>query len=321
MRAATQTSSVATVSNQAESREPPPGWSFAALAVTLLSITGPVAKHIKLDGLALGFHRFFWLAIALSLVMAVRRQRVTLKSLKWSWLPGVLFAVNIAMFFSAVKLTTIANATVIGAIQPALAMVLVSRVFGERVHRTDYLFTAGAIGGVLFVVYGSSVRPEWDIRGDLLSFGSIVAWTAYLFATKRARQHLGAIELQTTLTAVAAVVMLPVALASGQDLAVPRSSIWFLALLAFVGGAGHTLVNFAHAHTKLLLMSLMFLAVPVLSTAWAALFLGESLNAWQISGMGIVLAALGMLVVTNERRDRLDNADKQPGVLDPTRPS
>jgi drug/metabolite transporter (DMT)-like permease len=275
-----------------------------------------VAKHIELEGLALGFHRFVWLALGLGLIMAVRGQRLSLIGFRLSWLPGLLFAANIAMFFTAIKLTTVANATVIGAIQPAMSMVLVGRIFGERVHRSDIWLTGCSIAGVVLVVYGSSSKPEWDFRGDLLSIGSILAWTWYLFVTKRARQEIGAIELQTTLTIVAAVVMLPIALLSGQSMSVPGSSIWFLALLAIVGGIGHTLVNFAHGHTKLLLVSLMFLGIPVLATSWAAIFLGESVNRRQVTGMAIVLAGLGVLIITNERRDR---AGKRELALDSPR--
>ncbi|MDG1489078.1 MAG: DMT family transporter, partial [Actinomycetota bacterium] len=102
---------------------------------------------------------------------------------------------------------------------------------------------------------------------------------------------------------VAAAVALPIALASGQDMGVSGSDWKFLALLALVGGAGHTLVNFAHSNTKLVLVSLMFLAVPILSTAWAALFLGESLNVWQMAGMAIVLISLGTIIYTMEHRE------------------
>ena len=281
-----------------------PGWSVATFAVCLLSITGPVAKHLSLDGLALSFHRFFWLALALSLVMAIRGKRITLTALRWSWFPGLLFAINIAMFFTAVKLTTIANATILGALQPAMSLVLVGPILGERVYRSDRWLALLAMAGVVTVVYGSSTRPEWDFRGDLLSVGAILAWTVYLFATKNARKHLDAIELQTTLTLVAAATALPIALASGQDMGVSGSDWKFLALLALVGGAGHTLVNFAHSNTKLILVSLMFLAVPILSTAWAALFLGESLNIWQIAGMAIVLISLGTIIYTMEHRER-----------------
>jgi len=223
-------------------------------------------------------------------------------------MPGVLFATNIAMFFTAIKLTTVANATMIGAIQPALALVLVGPILGERVYRADIWLTVSAITGVVLVVYGSSTRPEWDVRGDLLSLAAILAWTGYLFATKRAREQIGTIELQASLTTVAAVVVLPVALLSGQDFAVPRTSIWFLAVLAFVGGVGHTLVNYAHAHTKLVMVSLMFLAVPVLSTAWAALFLDEPVNGWQVTGMATVIGSLGVLIYVMEHRNEREVA-------------
>jgi drug/metabolite transporter (DMT)-like permease len=73
-----------------------------------------------------------------------------------------------------------------------------------------------------------------------------------------------------------------------------------------VPGAGHTLVNWAHGHTPLVLVSMLFLLNPVVATGLAALFLGESVNGFQIAGMLLVLGSLGVLMVRLHRsRERI----------------
>lgn len=275
---------------------------MAILAITVLSATPPLTKYIHVEGLALAAHRFVWLAIGLTLILYLRGGRLSRRALQLSWPAGLLFAANIALFYTAVKLTTVANATVIGAIQPVMSLFVVGPMFGERVYRSDAAITTVAIAGVVTVVYGSSITPVWSLKGDLLAFLAILFWTAYLVVTKRARTELSALELQTVLTIVASVVVLPLALASGQSFAAPRADWVWLGVLVIIPGAGHTLVNWAHAHTPLLLVSLLFLLNPVVATTLAAAFLDEPVNGYQMAGMAAVLASLSVLVVRIQRR-------------------
>ena len=271
-------------------------------AVTVLSGTPPLSKYIHVQGLALAAHRFFWLALVLGLVLGLRGGRITSGALRHGWRSGVLFAANIALFYSAVKMTTVANATIIGAVQPVLSLLVVGPLFGERVHRSDAAVTAVAIGGVVVVVYGSSITPVWSPRGDALALAAMLCWTGYLVVSRRARNELSALELQTVLTLVAGVLVAPVALASGQSFAVPRGDIAWLVVLVLVPGVGHTLVNWCHAHTPMVLLSLLFLLNPVVATALAALFLDEPVNGYQIAGMVVVVASLAVVVVRLQRR-------------------
>ncbi len=279
----------------------PFGPVVAVMSIAVLSSMPPVSKHIDVPGLALAAHRFVWLGVLLTIVLYARGGRVTLRGLQLGWLPGLLFAGNIALFYTAVKLTTVANATVLGAIQPVLSLLIVGPMFGEKVRKGEVAITGFAVAGVIVVVYGSSITPVWSPRGDLLALLATLLWTAYLVAAKRARVELSALELQTVLTVVASMVVLPLALVSGQSFAVPRTDWIWLMFLVVVPGAGHTLINWAHGHTPLVLVSMLFLLNPVIATGLAALFLGESVNGFQVAGMVLVIGALSVLMFRVQR--------------------
>jgi O-acetylserine/cysteine efflux transporter len=87
---------------------------------------------------------------------------------------------------------------------------------------------------------------------------------------------------------------------SGTDLSWPTWQSWiYLAIMAVVAGiGGHFLMSYALPHLPLWLSSTMTLSIPVISTAAAALWLGESLAVVQAVGMAIVLVALGFAVLT-----------------------
>jgi drug/metabolite transporter (DMT)-like permease len=76
---------------------------------------------------------------------------------------------------------------------------------------------------------------------------------------------------------------------------------WIAALAVGSGGVGHLLINWAHDHVDLSVMSVMTLAVPVVAVVSAAVFLDEPILGNQVFGMAIVLVSLGVVVVRTSR--------------------
>ena len=252
----------------------------------------------RVDGLTLAFHRLWVGAAGMLVVFVARGGRLRVRVL-WTALPaGVAFAADIGLFFTAVKHTTVANATVISAIQPALVLFVAGPLFGERVRPADVAWTALALVGVAVVVFGSTTSPSWSPVGDLLSVACLFAWTAYFVFGKRARASLDAVELVTAMSLVAFGAIAIVAVGSGHDLAVPDGGTWvvILALGLGTGGIGHLLINWAHGHAPLVLTSLLTLLIPVVAMAGAAVFLGEAVVPAQVIGAVMVLGALGVVV-------------------------
>ena len=254
------------------------------------------ANHV--DGLTLAFHRLWVGALAMFVVYTLRGGRLSLRLL-WAALPtGVAFAGDIGLFFTAVKHTTVANATMISALQPALVLCVAGPLFGERVRKSDVGWTVVALFGVAVVVFGSSTTPAWSPFGDIMAVACLFAWTAYFIFGKRAREHLDAVEFVTAMSIVAFATIAVVALGTRHDLTVPDTGTWvvILALGLGTGGIGHFLINWAHGHAPLVLTSLLTLLIPVVAMAGAAIFLNEEVVAAQIVGAVIVLGALAVVV-------------------------
>ncbi len=260
------------------------------------SVLAKSANHV--DGLTLAFHRLWVGAAAMFVVFTLRGGRLRLR-LMWAAVPtGIAFAGDIGLFFTAVKHTTVANATMISALQPALVLFVARPLFGEKVRAADVGWTLVALVGVAVVVFGSSTTPAWSPFGDLLAVACLFAWTAYFIFGKRAREHLDALEFVTAMSIVAFAAIAVVAVGTRHDLTVPDAGTWavILALGLGTGGIGHFLINWAHGHAPLVLTSLLTLLIPVVAMAGAAIFLGEEVVAAQIVGAVIVLGALAIVV-------------------------
>jgi drug/metabolite transporter (DMT)-like permease len=268
-------------------------WGSSSVLIKLTSTTGFVTSFYRL-----------WFAIPLLWLIAMSvpgmRPRISGPWCKACLLGGSLFAIHQIFFFNSLKMTSVANVTIIGAVQPALVLLLAGRLFGERVTSRGLLWATVAFVGTALVMVGSAGMPNWSPLGDALAVANLLAFTAYFLASKRVRATIAAFEYVVGMTTVAGVVLLLFCLASGQNLRAPVGRDWliFVFLAAVPGTLGHFLTNWAHEHTPAFVMSIMFLAVPVLASAAAAFFLGELLRPAHLFGGTIVLVSIGIVVRT-----------------------
>jgi drug/metabolite transporter (DMT)-like permease len=262
------------------------GWSFA----------NTIAKIIHAPALTFVFWRL-WLGVgAMLLVLLVMRRRLSWPIVRAAWPGGVLFGLNLVFFFSAIKQTKVVDVLVIGALQPALTLLVAGRLFGERIRPVEAVCIGVSVAGVVLLVVGSSGTPAWSLRGDLLAVASLLVWTTYFLLSKRVRERVATVEYMTTVTLVAAVMVTPYALASGQRITSLRATDW-LWLALFVVGAqgGHLMLAWAHPQVDVTLSSLLILGEPPFSAVAALVVLGESLTVLEIVGGLVAIAAVGVV--------------------------
>jgi drug/metabolite transporter (DMT)-like permease len=213
---------------------------------------------------------------------------------------GLSLGADVAFFFSAIKLTSVANATVIGALQPIVVSVVAARFFGERIVRRDALLGLVAIAGVATVVLSGSSEAGGDISGDLLSLGALFSWSAYFVFAKKAKERVSSQEYTIGAALWTGLFNIPLALAFGQDLSWPSSTSWlWLVILAFGAGLlGHSMMNWSIQQIPLWISSTFTLLIPVVSATAAWIWLGEPLTGLQIASMVVVLGALAGIVTS-----------------------
>jgi drug/metabolite transporter (DMT)-like permease len=261
-------------------------------------------REVDLPGVQVAFWRILLASIVYWLIVVAAGRKLTLAQVRASAPAGIAISVEIALFFVAIKATTVANATIIAALMPIIILFFGIRRFGEHISGGVVGLTAAAFAGVGLVVFGSTAQPVWSPRGDLLALAATVLFAAYYVLAKRARQTVPAIEFQTAVWLVGAVVLFPLAVFDAGGLILPTVDNWAgIVLLLLIPGTGHFLMNWAHARVPLTVTSLLTLGLPVLSTIGAALVLDEPILGWQIPGIAIVMAAL-IAVVRQEAKMR-----------------
>ncbi len=293
----TATSTSATTVDD-DPRDLPLGLGGAALAVTAWSTGTILAKWLDMDSLAIGAYRFGTFFLLLLLWMRIRRVPITLHLFKASAWGGLALGLDIVFFFSAVKQTSIVNATVIGSLQPILVGVIAWRFFGEKIRRADALWALVALAGAFVVVTSGTNDEVTSWQGDLLALAAMFAWSGYFIASRRAKGVISPQEFTAGTSFWTAMICLPVGLAIGQNMSFPSAENWFwlFVMIATSGVIGHTLMNWSLQRIPLWVGSTFTLFIPVGSALLAWLFLDETVSLPQAVAMAAVIGALGMIV-------------------------
>ncbi len=283
----------------------PRGPAAAALAMVGWAASGVIAKGItELGALSVVFWRMWIYAAIVLLFLKARGTPLRLSSLRVSAWGGVALGADVMLFFVSIRLTTVANATVIGSCQPIFMLLIAGRLFGERPRWADWALASVALSGVAIVMFGSSGLPAWSPGGDLLSIVTLVAWTSYFVFSKLSSHRIGSSQYTGATALISALVATPFAVFSGQvfDMPSPSAWLWLVILSIGPGFTSHMLMNWALGHIPAWFGSTLTLAIPVTSTLLAWAFLDEQVVAVQFVGMAIVILTLGAVVTSQSRR-------------------
>jgi drug/metabolite transporter (DMT)-like permease len=284
----------------------PAGFGAALGAVVVWGLGNAIIAKAPLNGMAIATYRL-WLGAALYLVILYGSgRRLSLDSFRYGWPGGIAFSADICAFFLAVKHTTLADATTIGALQPLLILFVAGSLFGEKVSRRHIVCTVVALAGIVVVVEGSATgNGHVTFFGEAMAVLSLFGWVGYFIASKQARRHLDTLEYMTVIMITGAIVVTPLAAFTGQLGGHSGRLSWvgfgWIALVVTLPGSGHVLVNWAHNHTTITTTSLLTLLMPVISAAAGGWWLDQHIDGLQALGIAIVLAALVFVILGDTR--------------------
>jgi drug/metabolite transporter (DMT)-like permease len=267
-------------------------WAFGAIFAALTFA----------PGLVLAFYRLWVGALLLWLIAATTGHRLTWTTFRASWLGGVLLAGDMALFYSAIKMASVVDVTVIGALQPILVILAARRLFQERLGRWDVMWIVLAMLGVVATVVGPGVTTRHQLAGDLLAVGSLLCWSAYWLVTKHVRELHGAMEYTAGVTIMAALSVSVVVLASRQSLGQVKVGDWvWIGLLAVVPGTGHLIMNWAHRYVEASISSVIGCLSPLVAAVLAIPILNQSLTVSQVVGVLVGLGAIAAIAARHRQ--------------------
>ncbi|MGE5477179.1 MAG: DMT family transporter [Bacteroidales bacterium] len=257
---------------------------FAPIFVRLSDV-GPVATA------------FYRLSLSLP-VFAVMALPAVLPAGRRGWagcgLAGLFFAGDLSVWHVGILLTSVANASLFTNLAPVFVTLGLWLIWGQRPSRRFVLALAVSLAGAVLLVAGSLQFSAGRLAGDGLSVLSGAFYGAYILAVGRSRAGVPAAVLMLWSGLVASAVLLPVALALGEQVLPQTLDGWAVVLaLALVSQvAGQGLIAWGLAHVPANLGSLVLLLQPAVAALVALGLFGEVLRGPEILGAAVILAGI-----------------------------
>jgi drug/metabolite transporter (DMT)-like permease len=217
---------------------------------------------------------------------------------------GVFFALDLALWNTAVMKTQAAVAAILGNNTPIFVGIMSWLVLHRRPRSTFWTGLALSLTGCLLIISANLSAPAagGSVTGDMLALVASVFFAAYLIVTERVRQSMDTLTFNALAIAGSVATLLAIAV-------LLRLPLWGFPLRSWAALAGLGLISqlvayyalvYALGHLPATITSVGLLAQVPCTAALAWLFLGEPLTAVQMAGGAVVLA--GIYVVNRDDR-------------------
>ncbi|HLY58850.1 MAG TPA: DMT family transporter [Stellaceae bacterium] len=210
-------------------------------------------------------------------------------------LAGFCFAGDLACWHWSIKLTTVANASLLANLAPILVTLGAACLFGERITGGFLAALAGAIVGSA-VLASDRLSLGEGLAGDVLALVTATFYASYFLVLSRVRARVGAAQAMAINAAACSLFLLPPALLSGESFLPATQYGWVvlfgLALVSQV--AGQTLIGWSLRHLPASYSAVSLLLQPVVAAVLAWAVLAEALTWHQVLGGLVILASIAL---------------------------
>lgn len=215
---------------------------------------------------------------------------------------GVFFALDLALWNTAVLRTHVGVASTLGNNTPFFVGIMSWLILGRRPRASFWIGLALALGGCVLIMSADLRRggAAGSLSGDLLALAASVFFAAYLMTTERIRASMDTLTFSALAIAGSIATLLVLCLVLGLPLTGYPPRAWLaLAGLGLVSQlVGYYALVYALGHLPATITSVGLLAQVPCTAILAMLLLGEPLTAIQIAGAAVVLA--GIYVVNRQ---------------------
>jgi len=298
-------------------------WGALAVVgvVVAFSLSSTLVKRADSPGVLVAFWRMVTVTVVWNVYLRSTGRRVTLRHVRQALVPGVFFGLNLATFFVGATHNSVANAALIGSLAPFLIVPIGARLFQEYLNPPALVFALVAFGGAAMVLLNAPSNGDASMQGNIFGVLAMLLWTSYVVSTRHFRRDMDVATFMSTVSPIAALAVLPLAIAHGDVFGMSGTGWSYMLILTFLTGvAAHGLMVFAQKTIQIGTIGIAQVVQPALAVLWSFLLLSERLRPAQMVGIGIVIAGLLAFLVLNERGNRARRSE-EPMAAVALRPS
>lgn len=271
--------------------------------VVCFSAGSTIVKKAGAPGPTIAFWRMLGASVIWTVLLRVTERRfVSTQEWRRAALTGVVFGVNITLYYTAATKTSIANLEFIGALAPLVLLPAGAVLFHEKIDRRATTFGLVSILGLALVLFNAPPRGVATWAGNGLAMVALSTWCCYLLASRQLRKGMSVATLMAAALPIATLSTLPIVMINHDLGRVDRHSVvYIVALTVLTGVVAHGLIVFVQRNVPLGVMAMMQVGQPALAVVWSAVFLSQSIRPLQMVGMALIVFGLAAVVVQTQR--------------------
>ena len=236
-------------------------------------------------------------AVLLPLAAVTARQEIRrLNKREWKLIGGaaVFLALHFATWIASLDFTSIANSVVLVTLTPVWLALWAVVALRQPPGLRTWLAVGLALAGSVVMGWGSARVGMESLLGDGLALVGGILFVGFLLLAEAARRTIGIVAFVTLVYTGAAILLWAVVVALG----LPLVGLSLETYLAFIGLGlvsqiiGHTGFNWAVRAISPMVLALLFLTEPLLSTALGWFYFGEGFARETAIGGVLILAAI-----------------------------
>jgi drug/metabolite transporter (DMT)-like permease len=280
--------------------------------VAAFSLSSTLVKRAESPGVLVAFWRMITVSLIWNALLWSTGRHITVANLRQALVPGVFFGLNLAVFFAGATHNSVANAALIGSLAPFLIVPLGAWLFTEYIRPGALVFAVLAFAGVAVVLFNAPPNGDASLEGNVFGLLAMLLLVAYVVSTKHLRRDMDVTTFMATICPIAAVAVLPIAIAHGDVFGMSGTGWKFMLILTLTSGVmAQGLLVFAQKSIQIGTIGIAQEAQPALAVVWSTLLLSEFVNGWQVVGIAMVVIGLVAFVIAHQRGNRDRRREQQ----------
>jgi len=217
-------------------------------------------------------------------------QKVDRKSIFFILLAGILLFGAAGLQQAGLETTTAGNAGFITTLYVVFVPVIMVIFFRERIHWVSWLCAGIAIIGSLLLSIGGTLRLS---HGDALVLAGAMLWAIHMILVSRAVKHMDVITFSAGQYLAVGVINMIVSLWLHMNYDGLASGWWTILYIGLISTAiGYTLQGVGQKFAPPTDATILLSMEAVFAALTGFIFLGETMQAVQLVGCGLILTAV-----------------------------
>lgn len=282
---------------------------YLVLAGTFFtSLSSIIIRYSEAPSLVISAYRMLFTSLMLLIPVMINSKsefkNISKKEYFLCIISGIFLALHFATWISSIKMTTIANSTILVSCSPifvALANYIITK---EKLNKKMVFGISLSLAGTILIALGSSKDSGNNIMlGNLLAFLGAVFVAGYLVIGGIVRKNISAGIYVFIVYSVSAIVLFLMCIASKTPIYpyALKEFMLFIALAFFCSILGHTVYNYMVKYVSSTLISVSTLSEPIFASILAALIFREIPSIYTLVGGIIIITGIFYYLVTQNK--------------------